>query len=123
MGSSAMNEPQASTPAQFRRVDAPDAPRLTVSGEVDLSVAGPFQQHLGELLESASSPALVDLSDVTFMDSSGLAALATAQRRAQVRGAEIVLLNCSEPVQRVIEITGLDAVLRLERCDAPPAAG
>ena len=52
------------------------------------------------------------------MDSSGLAALAAAQRAAAGRGAEIVLVNCSEPVQRVLEITGLDSVLRLERCDS-----
>lgn len=113
-----MNQPHTPVPAVFRRADAPDAPRLTVSGEVDLSVAGPFQQHLEELVASASSPALVDLSHVTFMDSSGLAALAAAQRDATDRGAEIVLVNCSEPVQRVIEITGLDSVLRLESCDS-----
>jgi len=119
-----MNQSPAPLPAEFRRADAPDAPRLTVAGEVDLSVAGSFQEHLGALLESSpQSPALVDLSRVTFIDSSGLAALTAAQRHAQGRGAEIVLLNCSEPVRRVIEITGLDAVLRLERCDDSAPTG
>ena len=112
-----MNQPRIPT-AEFRRADAPEAPRLRVMGEVDLSVAAPFQQHLVDLVEEASSPAIVDLSEVTFMDSSGLAALAAAQREAAGRGAEIVLVNCSEPVQRVIEITGLDTVLRLERCES-----
>ena len=98
--------------AAFRRADRPDAVCLVVDGEIDLSVLPGFQDALVTLVQDARSPAVVDLSRVTFFNSSGLGALITAQQVAGERGVELVV-EPSRAVRRVIEITGLDQTFEL----------
>ena len=96
---------------------------LSVAGEVDMSTAA----ELRTAIETAASRAFevwVDLSDTTFMDSSGLHAM--AQSRAHLAGANIRLaLICTEgPVLRVIKLAGFDRIFEIHptRSDANYAA-
>jgi anti-anti-sigma factor len=63
---------------------------LRVAGEIDLLTAPDFISALGEA-QSAGGRLLVDLTDVSFMDSTGLRALLEARRRADGDGAVIAL--------------------------------
>jgi anti-sigma B factor antagonist len=82
---------------------------LALSGEIDLVTA----DVLGDAIDSAvgESPAriVLDFADVSFIDSSGLAAIAV--RALAVETIEI--RNAHPIVRRVIELTGLDGVLKL----------
>ena len=80
---------------------------LRVSGEVDLSRCDELRRQLDALNEDAHSPGLVDLSGVTFLDSSGLAELVEAQKRAAERSTRVVLVAPSPPVVTILELTGL----------------
>ncbi|MCU1497917.1 MAG: hypothetical protein JWM47_1870 [Acidimicrobiales bacterium] len=80
---------------------------LHAVGEIDLQTRGVLAEALEQL--RAGPPPTLDLSGVTFMDSSGLAVLvnaAVADDRLRVR-------DPSPIVQRVIQATGLDDVLHL----------
>jgi anti-sigma B factor antagonist len=55
---------------------------------------------------------VVDLSAVTFIDSSVIAVLLRAQRRQEQGGHWLRVEGAHGPVSRVLEITGTDAVLR-----------
>lgn len=89
-----------------------DPPALLVRGEIDAAGAPALRAALAELREVVGGDAVVlDLSEVTFMDSSGLAALVDASsggRRVEVR-------RPSPIVRRVIEMTGLDGLLLADR--------
>jgi anti-sigma B factor antagonist len=87
---------------------------LTVQGEIDMAVAKDFQSELWTLIDHSRSPAFVDLSGVTFMDSTGVNALAAARRRAVESDVELVLSDPSRPVRLVLEATGLWKHFRVE---------
>ena len=77
--------------------------------EVDVAVAKRLSKELESLADAAStrgSRAVVDLSGVGFIDSSGVRELLKAQRRLQSGGSELVLRAPSAPCRRVLEVSG-----------------
>ncbi len=64
---------------------------------------------------------VLDLSKLTFLDSTGLRCLVTADRRAREAGRRVVIVRGPDAVQRVFEITRLDE--RLEIVDDASAVG
>jgi anti-sigma B factor antagonist len=91
--------------------------RVTVSlkGELDLSSVGKVQDELRRV--EAEGPALLvlDLSKLTFLDSTGLRAVVTADERARENGRRFVVVRGPDAVQRVFSITRLEE--RLEMVD------
>jgi anti-sigma B factor antagonist len=93
----------------FDRVDHDSAPMLAVRGEIDVAVAKRLSKELDSLADAASARdgrAVVDLSGVGFIDSSGVRELLKAQRRLQSEGGELVLRAPSAPCRRVLEVSG-----------------
>ena len=82
---------------------------LRVSGEVDLATAGTLEDAL---TGAAGAAVVVDLTEVPFMDSTGLNALVNGRRAIQDAGGSIALVVTPQsPVARLLEITGMDDVL------------
>lgn len=81
---------------------------VVISGEIDVVI----QQQLVDALQQAGAATpghvVADMSNVEYMDSSGLAALLEAH---QLLGDRFVVRNPSQAVRRVIEIAGVDEVL------------
>src|SRR5215475_9651470 len=93
-------------------VTVSDGHLVKVSGEVDLATAPQLAEVLGQF---ANGTLRVDLSGVTFLDSSGLRTLVRAHRDAQRAGRSMIVCGPLHPlVQQTIEITGLDEVLDFE---------
>jgi anti-sigma B factor antagonist len=98
--------------------------RLKVEGEIDMAVAP-------QLLDSVLCAGLafdhhnivVDSSEVTFMDSSGLAALAEADRRLRDQCSHLVVANPSKQITRILELVGLDGQLDIRPAWAPQDPG
>jgi len=79
---------------------------FTVSGEIDAHSADRFATALdsvGDDLETI----VVDLSEVTFMDSSGLRVLVGAQQRGDAGGPNLVLRSPSHQIVRLLDLAGL----------------
>lgn len=92
---------------------------LAVGGEVDLATVERFRNAL---LEAQGSPrVVVDLSAVTFMDSSGLNALVAAYHRVPA-GGELRVTGLRTNVRKVFEITGLLALFGDDAPNDPPLA-
>jgi anti-sigma B factor antagonist len=88
---------------------------VVLRGELDLSTVAKVQDELRRV-EAGSPPIVVlDLSKLTFLDSTGLRCLVTADQRARDEGRRIVLVRGPDPVQRVFSITRLEE--RLEMVD------
>ena len=93
---------------------------VLLTGEIDLAVAPELVTEL-EYAVTAISPHLVlDVGGVEFIDSSGLSALVTTQRRAHEQGGSLVLTAAPEHITDLLRLTRLDAVLTLEP-DLPEA--
>lgn len=84
-------------------------PVVSVSGELDLSSAPILRDALEPVIALGPDQVIIDLSDLRFVDSTGLAVLLEAQARVDLR-----LRDSSLAVQRIIEATGLAGTLRSE---------
>jgi anti-sigma B factor antagonist len=82
-------------------------PVVGVRGEVDVSSAPALQQRLAELFVTAGSTVVVDLTDVSFLDSTGLGALVAARNSAADAGGSLPLVCTSERILKLFTITGL----------------
>jgi anti-sigma B factor antagonist len=91
----------------FEFVDFAEGPALTLRGDVDSAAAADLRTGLQQLVTHASSSVFVDLSRVTFIDSSGVAALVDASARTPTEGA-FVMIDPSPPCQLVLDALGLD---------------
>lgn len=83
---------------------------VAVRGEVDLYTSPQLRSAIDRLVEDGAVRVLVDLSGVSFMDSSGLGVLVGSLKRSRERGGDLALACGEGPVLRVLTITGLDRV-------------
>jgi anti-anti-sigma factor len=81
--------------------------------EFDLAVALDAREHFEDAIQSVSSLLAIDLSNVTFVDSSALAAMIAARNAATAAGGEVALVGASERVIKLLEITGTTQLFRL----------
>lgn len=79
-------------------------------GSLDLATAPTVRAALTEATEKGDRDLIVDLSQLEFLDSTGLGVLIGAHRRAAERGASFRLIICDGPISRLLNITGLIAV-------------
>lgn len=101
----------------FERPDAGCA-LLAIDGEIDTLTAGAMQRALERLLAESSDVLVIDLSEVTFLASSGLAVLIRAAHQAGER--RLRLVSAARAVRRPLEITGSDQLFEIyaDRRDA-----
>jgi anti-anti-sigma factor len=80
---------------------------VEVRGEVDLATAPHLEAVVRTTLEQAPDGVVLDLAQLTFIDSSGLRALVALAKDADSRGTSLALRNLPRHAQRVLELTGL----------------
>jgi anti-sigma B factor antagonist len=92
--------------------DGTDA-RVSAVGEIDLASTPYLDTALDGLTSNdAVRKIIVDLSGVTFLDSSGLHALFKRARGAEVDGYELEVVRTPAHIRRLFTLTGLDHVVR-----------
>jgi anti-sigma B factor antagonist len=87
---------------------------VAVIGELDLSNASGLVRQVETAVRSGRNCIVIDLSGVTHMDSTGLAALIEAHHLTQARLGRLALVSGSESVRRTIEVRGLDRLFVIE---------
>jgi anti-anti-sigma factor len=87
---------------------------IALRGEVDVQSAEAIRGAASLTLDHAFAGLRLDLAEVTFMDSQGLNALIGAHRTLERDGATLRLANVPAPLQRLLELTGLDRVFDFE---------
>ncbi|MFB9233965.1 STAS domain-containing protein [Plantactinospora siamensis] len=111
------NRQRPTTPAVVRSVSrAGSTARIHLTGEVDMSTAEQVGKAVAEALNRADTTAPIsrielDLSAVTFLDSSGIRELLEVQANAAERGCRLVVRGTHGTVARVLEISGVTALL------------
>ena len=91
-----------------------DGVRLALFGELDLHSMALLEQQLSEAERNGARRIAVDLSSLSFIDSSGLHVLLKAQRRSLEAGRTLSLVPGPPAVHRLFELTGLVAIFQYE---------
>lgn len=87
--------------------------QLTLKGELDLSTIEKVEQELSRVEAEGHELIVLDLSGLTFLDSTGLRTIVTADQRARRTGRRVVVGRGSDTVHRVFTITRLDERLEM----------
>jgi anti-anti-sigma factor len=114
---------QSSTPAAravFSVADGHAVTSLRWTGEIDVTQVPELRDEILALPSDRSVH--LDLSTVSYLDSSGLGMLVLLRKRLARRGAEVTLFDVQPPVRRVLEITGLNRAFQFASASEPADA-
>jgi anti-sigma B factor antagonist len=95
---------------------------VRVRGEIDLRTSPGLREELLKLAQPGAEALVVDLTDVPYMDSSGVGTLVYFKREAERAGRRVFLLGLQPRVRSLFEITHLDEFFRIvnSRDELPP---
>jgi anti-sigma B factor antagonist len=106
-----------SRPVRPLRMDTAQLPdRLCVKlyGELDDASAPLLRDRVACFVSEPLGDLVIDLSDLTFVDSTGISLFVTLHKNLESKGQQLVLLRPTPMARRVMEITRLDSILRIE---------
>ncbi|MBA2586260.1 MAG: STAS domain-containing protein [Chthoniobacterales bacterium] len=86
---------------------------LPLKGEIDLHVSPRIAASLGAMVDEKPKTLVVDLSEVSYIDSSGLAILIEGMQSVEAYGGKFALAGLQENVRPIFEIARLDQVFRI----------
>jgi anti-sigma B factor antagonist len=88
---------------------------IEVEGQVDLYSAPEFKERTAHVISDGAACVIIDLSRVTFMDSTGLGVLVGALKRMRAARADLLLVVTGYDIERLFELAGLDGSFRIYR--------
>jgi anti-anti-sigma factor len=91
---------------------------VALAGELDLSTVAELEAGIEEACSNGAGELVLDLEELSFMDSTGLSAILTTQDRCAGQGCELLLSGAQPAVHRLFELTGVLSCLRFLE---PPA--
>lgn len=95
-------------------------PGLAVTGEVDMSTAAALEAAVDAAVRASDGAFAIDLTDVAFLDSSGINVLMRARSALGRQDRAVVLICPPGPVLRVLRAVGIDGLFTM--FDSPAAA-
>ncbi|HLI43190.1 MAG TPA: STAS domain-containing protein [Acidimicrobiales bacterium] len=93
-------------------------PCLRLSGEMDLRAATDLREELLKALAEGHGNVVLDLAELSFIDSTIISVLIMARKRAGTLDGEVRLRNVPGRIQRILTITGIDSLFSTD--DAVP---
>lgn len=96
---------------------------LALEGDIDMHRSPEVKQTLEPLIAQKVPRILLDLSAVTYIDSSGLATMIETLQRIQGYGGKFAMFGLRESVRHVFEIARLDQIFKLYADEAAAIAG
>lgn len=80
---------------------------LGLSGKVEAEATKRFMERMTEILDGGERYILLDFTDVAYLNSSGVHALVLVAKRVASSGGKLILAGVSDPIQKVLKISGL----------------
>jgi anti-anti-sigma factor len=90
---------------------------LPLEGEIDLHVSPRLENSLGSIIKKRPDHVVVDLSGVTFIDSSGMAVLIRAMQSMKEYGGRLTISGLNENVRVIFETARLDQIFVIDSSD------
>lgn len=94
-----------------RKIDRTDI--VTLAGRLTAAEAPNTRRELAAIIEQGDGRSVLDLSELIFLDSSGLSVLISALKAARSKGGDVVLASPTPNVQALIELTRLHQVFEI----------
>ncbi len=94
-------------------ITTPEPNLLSLSGEIDLHESPHLKQAFEPLIRKKTPRVMVDLSGVSYIDSSGLAVFVEAMNRIKAYGGKIAFYGLSDSVRGIFELARLDQVFSI----------
>jgi len=91
---------------------------LRLQGELDMATARHLRTAIVQAMLGDAKVLALDLSDLTFIDSTGIAVLLAADRRAKDEGRTLSLRHPRRVVGKALQLTGTDRLVTLEPAEA-----
>jgi anti-sigma B factor antagonist len=110
-----INTVTPSTGAGLSRERLPGHVLITLRGELDIATTPSLRDRLHAALQDPGPLVVIDLSQVTFCDASGLALLVGARRRTEPKGTTLVLAAPSAQLAKMLGVTGLHSAFTIRR--------
>ncbi|HET6532462.1 MAG TPA: STAS domain-containing protein [Actinoplanes sp.] len=101
---------------------------VRVGGELDMETTPELEDFLEEVADGGARQVVLDYTDVTFMDSSGLGLLVVLVKAFRDRGGRLCLSGVQQPVRDLLKLSAVDRVIdvydtvELAEDDMPPVA-
>lgn len=92
-----------------------DVVTIALTGEIDLVAAPEVRTYVSGALAGSPRRLVIDLSSVTFIDSTGVQALVVANQTTRLLKVELVIVPGPPQVMRILELAGLEDLLTFER--------
>lgn len=86
---------------------------LAVSGEIDLAAEQSFELALTVVLDGTHEPLVIDLSDLTYIDSCGLSVLTRAKQRAIERGVRLYIVLSHPHIQKLFALVNFHKLFQM----------
>ncbi len=83
------------------------------NGILDGTQAIQLRQEISQRLDKTAEIILIDLQEVTFIDSSGLGALVSALKMVRTRGGKLFICSINDQVRMLFELTSMDRVFKV----------
>jgi anti-sigma B factor antagonist len=87
-----------------------DVAVIALSGEVDIYSAPQFKETLVKGIDEGARRIIVDLTNVSFIDSTALGVLVSGAKRVRPQNGGLDIVCADENITRIFEITGLDRI-------------
>jgi anti-sigma B factor antagonist len=95
----------------IRRLEPPQRTVVTVAGDVDYATSRELDEALAGQLQQGRTELILDLGDVSTIDSSGLGLLVRFHQRTRKRNGWLRLVRVRAQVRRALQITNLERIL------------
>ncbi len=87
-----------------------DIPVLDVTGEIDIYTTPQFKEAVSAAIDENKPAIIINMAQVTYMDSSGFGTLLSATKRLRPLDGALYLSGCNEAIQRMLQITRLNTI-------------
>ena len=92
----------------LRHIDG--IPVLDVTGEIDIYTTPQFKEAVSAAIDENKPAIIINMTQVTYMDSSGFGTLLSATKRLRPLDGALYLTGCNESIQRMLQITRLNTI-------------
>ncbi|MBP9023379.1 MAG: STAS domain-containing protein [Spirochaetes bacterium] len=88
-----------------------DTAKVSFDGDIDMIGIKELKDSLFELSSKSSKDIELDLSNATYLDSSGIGMLLTLNKMQKAKGKSLLMVNIPDKIARVLELSSLDMIL------------
>lgn len=87
---------------------------VSIEGELDVSSADKLKDQLHKIVDEKMLDVKIDLTNLEYIDSTGLGVIIGVLKKLRVNEKEIYILNPRSNVKKIFTITGLDKIFKME---------